>query len=372
MKTRSEVYESKSAPRSGKRCNPSTRLHNLWIVILFIFLVGSAFVGTYWRRCLPIFTPKEKQLFVSVTPTNLENLLALQPAQLEKCDIALVNLLCSQGLPGAGEMKTEDYLETLDKWAGHVQTETARNFHQYRENPANFYNSEGYFKMLMMAVVVYEDFGIRYNPDRITLPGTIDPNDRFFADSRDIFLNGLIEGQRMGTCSSMPVLYIAIGRRLGYPLKLVATKAHLFIRWESNVDYFDVEATGKGMNRYNDEHFKQWPFPVTDAEIRTEGFLKSMTASEELAVFLSLRGNCLKEAGRLKEATECYARASRMAPAWNAYRALLADTEASSSPSLSASKYIETPQIRGTDGLELPGQTVVGPDPNPLKQISNQ
>jgi tetratricopeptide (TPR) repeat protein len=223
--------------------------------------------------------------------------------------------------------------------------------------------------MLMMSVVVYEDFGIRYNPNRITLPGKIDPNDRFFANAQDIFLNGLIEGQRMGTCSSMPVLYIAIGRRLGYPLKLVTTKAHLFVRWEDDKDRFDVEATGKGMNRYDDAHFKEWPFPVSDAEIQSEGFLKSLTASEELAVFLSLRGSCLKEAGRLKEAAECYAKASQFAPTWNAYRALLADAEASNIP-LQTSKFATPPQNVGIS--ESPGQTITAPDPNPLKQLGGE
>ena len=41
------------------------------------------------------------------------------------------------------------------------------------------------------------------------------------------------EGERVapralarGTCSSLPVLQVAVGRRLGYPLKLVTTKGH--------------------------------------------------------------------------------------------------------------------------------------------------
>jgi len=44
--------------------------------------------------------------------------------------------------------------------------------------------------MLMMAVVMYEDYGIRYNPERIGLPANMEAHDRFFADSRDIFLHG--------------------------------------------------------------------------------------------------------------------------------------------------------------------------------------
>ncbi len=283
-----------------------------------------------------------------------------------------MDLVCAHGLPGADGVKIESCLATLDQWATHVQAETARNFHRYRDNPADFYNSEGYFRMLMMAVVMYEDFGIRYNPNRITLPGQIDPNDRFFANTQDIFLNGLIEGQKMGTCSSMPVLYIAIGRRLGYPLKLVTTKAHLFVRWESATDRFNVEATGKGMNRYDDDHFKQWPFPVSEAEIRTEGYLKSLTAPEELAVFLSLRGNCLKESGRLKEAANCFAQASQLAPTWNAYRVLLASTSATSLSLPTTLKNDETSQYKGASGLEFSVPTAIQADPNPLKQASSQ
>jgi len=175
----------------------------------------------------------------------------------------------------------------------------------------------------------------------------------------------------MGTCSSMPVLYIAVGRRLGYPLRLVTTKAHLFVRWEGGMDRFDVETTGKGMNRYDDEHFKQWPFPVTDAEIRTEGFLKSLTASEELAVFLSLRGNCLKESGALKEAANCFAQASRLAPTLNAYHALLADTKASAASPLLQPKDFHPAPVGQMDA-NISGATFVGPDPNPLRSISGQ
>ena len=78
------------------------------------------------------------------------------------------------------------------------------------------------------------------------------------------------------------------------------------------------------MNRYDDEHFKQWPFPVTEEEIQADGYLKSLTPVEELALFLSLRGHCLKEAGRMSEAVASYAEAVRLAPASRPYRLLLA------------------------------------------------
>ncbi len=195
---------------------------------------------------------------------------------------------------------------------------------------------------------------VRYNPERMSSPDTINPNDRFFADSQDIFLHGLIGSRRMGTCSSLPVLYAAVGRRLGYPLKLVTTKAHLFLRWEDGKERFNLEATGRGMNRYDDDHFKKWPFTVSEEEIRAEGYLKSLTAAEELAVFLSLRGNCLKEGGRMEEAATCYAQAARLAPGSRSYGLLLADVR---------QRELQSP-IPGAVGVGVPTA-----DPNPMRKL---
>lgn len=323
-------------------------------------------------------------------PADLRQLLSQSPLAIPSLDIALLNLLCAEGLPGAERLAPQESIATLNQWAQRVQSETDRHMHRFKENPAEFEHSEGYFRMLMMAVVVYEDFSVRYNPERMSTAGSLDANDHFFADSRDLFLHGLLQPRlnlqpstfnsqqtpqfstlnfRLGTCSSLPVLYIAIGRRLGYPLKLVTTKAHLFLRWESATERFDLEATGKGMNRYDDEHFKQWPFPVTEDEIKADGYLKSLTPVEELAVFLSLRGHCLREAGRIQEAASAYRAAAKLVPGSRAYSLLLAETLAGSP----ASSPADAPGQRAALGSGLPPEVLnsaprsgPGPDPNPL------
>jgi tetratricopeptide (TPR) repeat protein len=259
-----------------------------------IKILTASFVGV--GMILFAVTPRDHPINQSPaqntsTAPSLPSLVKLPTAKLDQTDIALLNLLCAQQLSGAADINISNQLATLDQWAKRVKNETERHLYRFRANPTEYYSSEAYFRMLMMAVVFYEDLNIRYNPERISNPQNINPNDRFFADSRDIFIHGLIGDRHMGTCSSMPVLYAAVGRRLGYPLKLVTTKA-----------------------RYYDEHFKQWPFPVSEEEIHTEGYLKSLTAAEELAVFLSLRANCLKEAGQIQDAADCYAHAARLAP----------------------------------------------------------
>ena len=85
-----------------------------------------------------------------------------------------------------------------------------------------------------------------------------------------------------------------------------------------------MEATGEGVNRFEDAYYRAWPFPVTEEEVQSEGYLKSLTPAEELAVFLSIRGMCLREAGRRAEAAESFAAAARLAPTCRGYRRMLA------------------------------------------------
>jgi hypothetical protein len=296
---------------------------------------------------------------------NLAGAAPSAPGGLSRNDVAMINLRCAEGLPGAEALDLQGCLAQLDQWAAHVRSETERHRYRFKTNPREFEHSEGYFRMLMMAVVVAEDFGVRYNPARIgpvsrannscapsvssnsqgheaqtssersavrassrrLLPfeNAATSGDGFFADSQDVFLHGLLGPRRMGTCSSMPILYLALGRRLGYPLKLVTTKGHLFLRWESETERFNLEATGRGMNRYDDEHYKQWPFPLTEQEIAENGYLQSLGPEEERAVFLTIRSQCLKENGRLPEAEAALAEAVRLAPKVQAYRLLLAE-----------------------------------------------
>ena len=160
---------------------------------------------------------------------------------------------------------------------------------------------------------------------------------------------GEVRRERLGTCSSMPVLYLALGRRLGYPLKLVTTRQHLFLRWDSPTEKFNLEATGKGMERYDDAHYRQWPFPITEQEIKEQDYLKSLSPREELSVFLSIRGACLTEAGRWAEATESFEAAHRYAPNWKGNQVLLAESRqrqtmlvAERSPALEAAPTAST------------------------------
>jgi len=62
-----------------------------------------------------------------------------------------------------------------------------------------------------------------------------------------------------GTSSSLPVLYVAGGRRLHCALSLVGAKCHLFLRWEDQTTRLNIEGALLGMNTYDDAHYRAWP-----------------------------------------------------------------------------------------------------------------
>lgn len=281
-------------------------------------------------------------------PATFVALLAARPDSLQGVDVVTINLLCAQDLLGVSGVQLKESVNRLDAWAARVQTETERHRYRFMRNSADFEHSEGFFKMLMMAVVLAEDFGVHYVNNRQIDPALAADGDGFFANPSDVFLHGVLGAKRAGTCSSLPVLHVAIGRRLGYPLKLVTTKGHLFVRWEGQGERFNAEVSGQGLNRFDDNYYRKWPFPVTEEEVVAEGYLKSLTAPEELAVFLSIRGMCLREAGRRQEAADSFASAARFAPNCRSYKRMVL-------------------QLRGNGAITNAPPPKLKPEPKPTK-----
>jgi len=257
---------------------------------------------------------------------TLDKLLAMTPEELKDVDIAEMNLLCATGMPGAENLDIAKCMARLDEWAAMVKFDTERHLYKFRQDPADYENSEGYFRMLSLISVLQLDLGVHYNPDRI--------RDIDFSRSQDLFVHGMIDSDNGGTCVSMPVIYTAVARRLGYPVKLVLTKAHVFCRWDAPGDRINIEGSSRGMHSYPDDYYKTWPIPSSDWEVKANGYLVSLSPAEELACFLASRGHCLDANNRLKEALDAYTAAHRFAPKDPAYLAWARETEAKLNPAL--------------------------------------
>jgi len=249
----------------------------------------------------------------------LDDVLKMPPEKLGNVDIAEMNLLCATGLPGAEKLDINRCLARLDEWASRVERETERHLYKFRQTPIEYYNSPGYFRMLMLVTVLQQDLGVHYNLERVR---NID-----FTKSQDLFIHGMIGSDNGGTCVSMPVLYTAIARRLRYPVKLVLAKEHVFCRWDGLGEKVNVEGASRGMHSFDDEYYKTWPHPISEAEMKAGYFLNSLSPAEEVASFLASRGHCLLDNGRTEEAQIAYAAAHRLAPKDPAYFAWMWQTQ---------------------------------------------
>jgi len=222
-----------------------------------------------------------------------------------------MNLLCAEGLPGAENLNVQDCLKNLDDWAAQVKEETQRHEYHFNEHPEQFRNSLGYFRMMMLDEVLVQDLGIQYNP-QLALPQMDGkrPTLADAADSKNIFIHGLLEGNHLGTCASMPVLVVAIGRRLGYPVNLAGAKLHLYVRYEDyNGKHFNIEPTVTDVFLTpTDEDYKNGNgrFPATDEEIKGYSWLRPLSNREVLSDFLNSRAICLGDAKRYDEAKQTF------------------------------------------------------------------
>ena len=258
-------------------------------------------------------------------PTTFAELAAWPHDKLGELDIALVNLLCAEGLPGFEGLDVAKVLKTLDLWALAVKGETERLQPKFKATPAYYDNSEVCFRMVVLCLVLQNDLGVHYNTERVSNPD--------FSNSKDQFIHGMVNSSNGGTCVSMPVLYVAVGRRLGYPLKLVLGREHVFCRWDDGKGTVkNFEGASKGLSSYPDEYYRTWPRPISDEDLKNREFLVSLTPAEELSVFLAARGHCFTDQRRFKEARGAYVAAAQTFPSATAYPYFIRQTDLVLSP----------------------------------------
>ncbi len=249
---------------------------------------------------------RAEQTFTSVDD-QLSYLANLPEEQLAAYDIAYLNLVCAQGLNGSEDLDIPACIARLDEMAANIWGKIEVGRYLYERNPASFDNSLGHFNAISMVTYAVKDYGVIYNPARIETPNSLSPDDVFFSDSKEVFINGLLQRDPpMGTCSSLPVYWIALGRRLGYPLYMSNTLLHFFVRWDGNGDHFNFEGSQAGCGIHDDAYYHEFPIPLDDAKIKYLGLLESFTRKEELMHFLITRGTCLRAHGRNEEARRAY------------------------------------------------------------------
>jgi tetratricopeptide (TPR) repeat protein len=231
-----------------------------------------------------------------------------------------MNLLCATGLPGADELSLSENLRRLQALVAYARRATERDVADFRCNPtawgcpANY--SEPRFRIGVLVTYLKRDCRLHYNPARAADTTRCSP---YFADqdARDVFINDLLSDRRCGTCASIPVIVVVVGRRLGYPLHLVTDGRHVWARWDDGRDRFNIEAsTPAGFLEYDDEHYRSGGAsvaPMSKADQRSGYYLRNL-APAELALFLSFRACVLTDNLRFEESLPAWAKCCALAP----------------------------------------------------------
>ncbi len=246
---------------------------------------------------------------------NWRDLVRLPEPELALIDIAVTNLCCAAGLPGTDRINLGLCLQTLDAWAAQTSAFTERVMPLFWSGKCDYPDSEPRFRIQAMITCLQRDIGLRFRLDKRSEDANLDPSDSF--------LHGVMQGEG-GTCGSLPVLYAAIGRRLGYPLMLAMTRCHLYVRWDAlpQGESFNVEASGDGVSFLPDEHYRIGRFEMPAETVQACGYLKSLSPREELASFLVQRGECWMQEQVYGEAVTSFAWANELDPRRQQHRLL--------------------------------------------------
>lgn len=252
-------------------------------------------------------------------PRSLIELACRPTDRVAGCDLARVNLLCAQGLPGAEGLDVEAALRVVDGWAMHAQRVIDQHEYQFEQAPGSYRGSKAYWRVLTLTTVLQLHMRVRYNPQLFD-----DPEAWIESDARDLFIHGLLGPRRVGTCASLPVLIVVIGRRLGWPMRLVRVPEHLFCRWddEETGERWNIECHGSGLVCHDDAHYRRWPRPWPECLKALEAtrppgralFLRSLEPAEEVAGCFVQRALCLLVHGRHIEASLAFKQAARLVP----------------------------------------------------------
>jgi len=217
---------------------------------------------------------------------SLDRLLASSDPELERVDPLIMNLAVAQGLPEFANLDVDCYARQLDAWAGEIKHDTERHYYRFVEKPEDFKHSEIEYKISWLASDINAVFKIDY-----------DLEDFDAARPENLFLNGLVD-RKVGTCVSMPLLYVALGWRLGYPIKLVAVPTHLFARWDDGVNRVNIEATGYGGELSDEEYAAEF---FVSQRCRDRGAPESLTPRQMLAQMILARAHCWARRGNVHE-----------------------------------------------------------------------
>jgi regulator of sirC expression with transglutaminase-like and TPR domain len=215
-------------------------------------------------------------------PSELEKIMALPDEEFQKASLARINLLVSKEIEPSVDV--DKYMVQFNELVDQVKQ--ANQKYQAGSDPDK----------LIRVLNTYLYFEKKFRYAKL---GDAKDASLLAADPKNLFLYGILD-RMQGTCISMPVLYIALGEALGYPIKGVNANDHFFCRWDGGGYTSNIEATSGGGNASDEQYIRD--MNVTKEQIQSGAYMRSLSKREVVGNFFFARAGCFAIHGMTAQA----------------------------------------------------------------------
>lgn len=292
-----------SQARTPVPTQPIRRLKIPYVLPVALVLLIAA-VGLTLRTRFAALLPKPLEQVTSA------DLAGMSDKALARLDPLVMNLIVARGIPGLESLDIPKYAKTVDEWASTID-KANKAAERFSKEEATYKVSREFWMAGGMAVMLAGPrFGIAYTSEHLDE-----------SKPEQQFAHGIIDDKR-GTCATMPVLYMAIGHRLGWPIKGVVSRDHMWARWDDGKrggQRFNLDATNADSNgadgsfaSLTDQEYADW-LKTAPEFIQSGSDMTSLTARQLLGVFLQSRagywraqGNRIRQREDLALAVQCF------------------------------------------------------------------
>lgn len=230
--------------------------------------------------------------FARFAQLSVRDLVAMSDAELEAMDPLVMNMVVAKELPDLTGIDFAKYAKVVDGWAERIGKGLALSEAQESLTSPAYKADPDIWRAGGMAIALASpQLGIAYTRDvKMT-------------NHADLFVPGLIDTKR-GTCSNMPVLYMAVAHRLGWPLKAVVAADHMWCRWDDGKKQFNLEATstksagGEGSFSTPPDDAYRTDLNVSPKAVEVGSDLATLTARQTLGVYLQQRAGYWRATGK--------------------------------------------------------------------------
>jgi hypothetical protein len=201
------------------------------------------------------------------------------------------------------------YAATVAEWTAEFWSALPGMELVFNKTPWKWKNDIRFFRVGMLQGFLGHEIGLRYIDQQKHARGV------HYTNPSDLFLNGLIDTHQ-GTCANMPVLHVAISRKMGWPVSLACVGSHFISRFDDGEVVHNIEATDTAPGAFasgtDEDYIKRYKLPRKAITCGSD--LRCLSMREMMGVFVALRARHLRDIGDLSAADSDYALARVLFP----------------------------------------------------------